>query len=133
MANICEVKKGTAAVARYINHPCCEKCEHVEAGELAVAVFTETDTFGPVDWCAVCQACLDASEEELSLDQCHDCHEKVPNKDMLQWRWYDFYAPQGDEPLYICRSCWGKTPHQSRMEQDHLSLLEEEAQARARW
>ena len=37
---------------------------------------------------------------------------------MRQWRWYDFYAPQGDEPLEICKCCWEAPKHQERMLRD---------------
>lgn len=117
MANICTIVTGSG-MDRYLGDDRCEKCKHVMAGEPAVAVHTETDTFGPVGWMAVCQACHTESQESLSFDPCHDCKQKVPEKDLRQWRWYDFYAPQGDEPLYICGKCWGEPRHQKRIARD---------------
>jgi hypothetical protein len=45
-------------VARMVAHDSCDKCEHVEVNpSLAVKVYTETDSFGPVGWYAVCKEC----------------------------------------------------------------------------
>jgi len=125
MANVCSVITASHSVMTYLKDERCERCEHVHAGEAVVAVHTETDTFGPVNWMAVCQACHDESQNSIALDPCHDCGEKIPEKDMRQWKWFDFYAPQGDEPLYVCIVCWDMKKHQDRMNQDDRDRDEE--------
>jgi hypothetical protein len=58
----------------------------------------------------------------------------VLEKDMHQWKWYDFYAPSGEEPYQICRGCWDKPKHQQRMKEDERDAQEEdERYAHLRW
>jgi hypothetical protein len=45
---------------------------------------------------------------------------------ITEWRWYDFYAAQGDEPYYICSLCWELPKHQTRMSNDRYNRQQEE-------
>lgn len=101
---------------------CDDVCEHVEKDHsLAVSFTQENDSFGIVDRYVMCRACSDAQakalEEEIVC--CHDCNEHKPAKETTQWRWYDFYAPQGDEALVICDECWKQPKHIERMRKDN--------------
>lgn len=125
MANVCQTIRAPDRVLQCLSHDSCEKCEHVESGATAVAVHTETDSFGPVMWLAVCQPCLDKDMNELFDFPCIDCKEKKKVSEMRQWRWYDFYAAQGDEPLNVCDPCWNKPKHVSRKQRDHDFEYEE--------
>ena len=49
---------------------------------------------------------------------CDDCKQARARKDTIEWRWYDFYAPQGDEPLVICTECQSKPKHVKRVAKD---------------
>lgn len=101
-------------------------CDHVMADpSLAVRAVAECDSFGSDDPYIMCQACADASEEVMVV--CHDCHREVPQKNTVEWRWYDFYAPQGDEPLTICNECLEKDRHKRRVQQDEDDRKEEES------
>lgn len=98
-----------------------EPCEHVESdSSLAYAVTGETDSFGPVTRFVLCRKCNDALQQEEAAEEvvCHDCKIPLKRGDSLEWRWYDFYAPQGDEPLVLCRECWGSPRHKARRERD---------------
>ena len=94
-------------------------CEHVKAGDSA-HVNQERDSFGIVGQAVLCDACHEAAEvaEGEETDFCYDCGKEYKIKDVIYWRWYDFYAPQGDDPLCICRDCWSKDKHQRRMAKD---------------
>ena len=94
-------------------------CEHVKAGDSA-HVNQERDSFGIVGQAVLCDACHEAAEaaEGEETDFCYDCGQEKKIKDVIYWRWYDFYAPQGDDPLCICRDCWSKDKHQRRMAKD---------------
>lgn len=96
-------------------------CEHVENDiNLAHALRREMDSFGPVSSFVYCKACDEAIEEGEGNEErhCHDCKQPVKKKDGVEWRWYDFYAPQGDEPLFVCNGCRDKEPHQNRVRRD---------------
>lgn len=96
-------------------------CEHVET-DASVASHNrkEMDSFGPVATYVCCEACNAAAEEHEGeeLVTCHDCGQEVKTKDALKWKWYDFYAPSGDEPLDICKACWVKEKHVERRRKD---------------
>jgi hypothetical protein len=95
-------------------------CSHVEVGETPYAVFKEDDSFGPVGRYAVCEDCYkeEKAKEEEELVTCDDCKKKHPRKDVMSWRWYDFYAAQGDEPFEICNECWDLPKHSVRRADD---------------
>lgn len=42
----------------------------------------------------------------------------VKRKDGAEWRWYDFYAPQGDEAPFICFACRALPKHLARVARD---------------
>jgi len=108
-------------VAKMVENPCCDLCEHVEADHsLAVKVYTETDSFGPVGWYAVCWSCMeqhDKAEDEREV-KCHDCGKYVPKKQTMEWKSWDFYAAQGDEPIVVCNTCRCAEKHKDRVAQD---------------
>lgn len=102
-------------------------CEHVEKDpSLLFAISTENDSFGCESYC-LCKVCDDAveAEEGEKLQVCHDCHKSVKTKDGFEWKWYDFYAPQGDEPLFICNECRTKERHRNRVSKDREDYEEE--------
>lgn len=105
-----------------------DRCDHVAANVETTRFVTEqTDSFGLLDRAVLCLAC---GHEELarrseSLIRCHDCKRDLPERQVYQWTWYDFYAAQGDEPLPICRDCWGKPPHVARRRRDAAERREE--------
>lgn len=112
-----------------LDHPCSEHCKHILEGQAqAYACFCEDDSFGPLTRYITCQSCHDEAKQEHAeqTTHCNDCKKEVKNTDMRQWRWYDFYAAQGDEPLDICISCWQEPKHQERIRQDKLDAAEEE-------
>lgn len=95
-------------------------CEHLEEGDVAYRVSYENDGLGEPESYAMCKACSDAAnkaEDEIE-DYCHDCGGLHKMGDMIEWKWYDFHAPQGDEPLLICKSCKGKEKHRARVEKN---------------
>lgn len=96
-------------------------CEHVEQDPTLAAFYSqENDSFGIVGRYVMCREChteqQKALEEELKC--CHDCGKQKPAKFTREWRWYDFYAPQGDEALVICDACWKQPKHTRRMAED---------------
>lgn len=96
-------------------------CGHVQGDiTLAYVMHSEKDSFGPVSTHVVCKECNAAAEEEEDNEECtcRDCKQTIKKKDGIEWKCYDFYAPQGDEPLFICNVCRPKQPHQSRVARD---------------
>ncbi|BAQ02689.1 hypothetical protein AVU38_gp161 [Ralstonia phage RSL2] len=96
-------------------------CEHVEADvNLATVIRREMDSFGPVSSFVCCKACDEKADEEEGNEECHcaDCKLTVKKKDGFEWRWYDFYAAQGDEPLFICNACKELDKHKARVARD---------------
>lgn len=114
----------------WTHDPQGEPCEHVAAGEEGVALLKEDDSFGPVLRVVVCCACLDEADraEAERVDTCDDCHALKPMSEIQEWRWYDFYAPQGDEPLLICDACRELPKHQERVRRDRAEREEEARQ-----
>lgn len=103
-------------------------CEHVEQDpSVAVACMRENDSFGPVSTYVCCQACLDKAEEAEGEEEvvCDDCQKTVKKKNSYEWKWYDFYAAQGDEPLVICDDCRKAPKHQARIKKDREDCEEE--------
>ena len=104
-------------------------CEHVEKDQgLAYASFNEDDSFGPVCRHVVCKPCYEKEleQEREEMVTCYDCHQKVKAGDTIQWKWYDFYAPQGDEALTICSLCQEKEKHKTRVAQDRADAEAED-------
>lgn len=102
-------------------------CEHVQTDpSLLYKVSYENDSFGREGYC-MCQACSEqAHEEEMNQDVvCRDCDKTVKKKDTIDWKWYDFHAPQGDEPLTICNTCKSATKHQERVARDKFEYEQE--------
>lgn len=96
-------------------------CEHAQADlNLAQVLRREMDSFGVVSSFVCCNECDKKCEEHegQQSEVCHDCSKTVLMKDAISWKWYDFYAPQGDEPLIICKECKGKEKHQERVKKD---------------
>lgn len=96
-------------------------CEHVEADiNLATIIRREMDSFGPVSSFVCCKACDEKATEEEDNEDCHcaDCKLTVKKKDGFEWRWYDFYAAQGDTPLFICNKCKELDRHKARVARD---------------
>lgn len=105
-------------------------CEHCEA-DISKADYLrkENDSFGTVSsWvcCSECDTKADEAEDEEE-EVCFDCKKTVKMKDAVEWRWYDFYAPQGDEPLIICNECRTKEKHLDRVRKDREDYEEEMA------
>ncbi len=108
----------------WLKHSGGDRCEHVEQNSaLAFAVLCEDDSFGPVLRNVVCEACF-ADVEEAEKHRrciCQDCRKSVPKAETREWRWFDFYAAQGDEPLVLCLGCWEAPKHLERMAEDRNS------------
>lgn len=104
-------------------------CKHVSLKKLnkGVGFFFERDSFGYVFVEIVCEKCRDQGLEEIANSRvlCGDCGMEHPRKETKQWRWYDFYAPQGDEPRIICNTCWELPKHVNRMANDKLDYEHE--------
>lgn len=108
-------------------------CEHVEADmSKCSVVVTEMDSFGKVGEMALCEECMKKIQEEEGREEvyCCDCKQTVLKSASQEWRWYDFYAPQGDEPLIVCKECSQKLPHLNRVAQDRFDYEEEMASYR---
>jgi len=87
----------------------------------------EDDSFGPVGRFVMCEPCYKAKhDEDEEMTFCHDCKKTEKAKETIKWRWYDFYAEQGDEALVICRECWKAPRHQDRMANDRAERDEED-------
>lgn len=96
-------------------------CEHVVQDiKLAYVMHRENDSFGPVSSYVCCQACDEAIKAREGEEEhvCHDCKKTVKSKDGSFWKWYDFYAAQGDVPLFICNCCIGLPTHKARVARD---------------
>lgn len=108
-----------------------DPCEHLQEGDKAHVVHREMDSFGPVGEIALCEECENKrieekkASEEIETEFCFDCNAEKVLKEMREWRPYDFYAPQGDEPLNICEECWEKPKHQKRVALDAANELKE--------
>jgi hypothetical protein len=97
-------------------------CEHVEADiNLAYACHRENDSFGTVGSWVCCKACHEqaANADGEKTEVCRDCKTVTKRKDGFFWRWYDFYAAQGDVPIFICDGCRDKPTHQARVRRDN--------------
>ena len=96
-----------------------EVCEHVKVGD-TVHFIGEQDSFGPVTRYYSCTNCKSEAERQrdAELVVCDDCGKDVPRGETIEWKWYDFYAPQGDEPLMVCSECRTKPEHLNRVARD---------------
>ena len=97
-----------------------DHCEHVKVGERAYRAVYESDCCGTVGVYACCKECsenLDKQEDE-ELVTCDDCGQEFQRKDTSEWKPYDFYAPQGDEPMIICKACRVADKHLARCRKD---------------
>lgn len=56
---------------------------------------------------------------------CYDCKQPKFKYQVTEWKWYDFYAPQGDEPLVICDTCWDAPKHKERRRKDQADYNRE--------
>lgn len=63
--------------------------------------------------------------DDYETEVCHDCKKPFFKKDGIEWKWYDFYAAQGDEPLSICNQCRKGETHRHRVERDRVDYEEE--------
>ena len=101
-----------------------DRWEHVQADpSTAYCTLGENDSFGPVDRYVVCRACAKSAREQEAAEQvrCRDCGGRHARRDGIAWRWYDFYAEQGDEPLQICNGCATQPKHQARVARDRAA------------
>lgn len=101
-------------------------CEHVEVGKPGILV-GEQDSFGPVTRFLECPECRKASreQEDEELERCADCGKDYPRKEVVMWKWYDFYAASGDEPLCVCDGCRVKIKHRLRCWRDDRDYADE--------
>ena len=101
-------------------------CDHIELGKPAHMV-GEQDSFGPVTRFLECVECHEAAIKQQNEEEvhCYDCRKMVKQGNTIRWRWYDFYAPQGDEPLIICLDCTKLPTHQQRVAKDRADMLAE--------
>lgn len=102
-------------------------CEHVEANSaLLHMVAYENDSCGREGMClcAPCSAQAQA-QKDAELVTCNDCKQEFKTVDTISWKWYDFYAAQGDEPVCVCKECRGKPAHQRRVQVDRANELDE--------
>lgn len=104
-------------------------CEHAtEKGlDQAVGYFYESDSFGYVAVFICCETCREASQqqEDAELVCCADCKKEVPQGQTIAWKWYDFYAAQGDEPIIVCKECRVADTHRARVAKDDAEYAEE--------
>jgi hypothetical protein len=104
-------------------------CEHVEADPSVMAVVAyENDSFGREGYC-MCEACdtaADAEEGEREVT-CTDCKGTFKQKETREWRWYDFYAAQGDEPYVLCEACRKAEKHLARVRKDQADYEKEQS------
>lgn len=93
----------------------------------AYGILKEDDSFGPVVRYVVCKACWEKAKQEQEEQKvhCNDCGQEKMAKDTISWKWYDFYAPQGDEPLTICTDCMVLPKHKQRVEKDNKDRRDE--------
>lgn len=108
---------------------CSDYCPHVSHKKLkhAVGYFYERDSCGPVAQYIVCESCRVKCQEQEDNQEvvCHDCKQTVLVKNSIEWKWYDFYAPQGDEPIIICNDCRKLQKHIDRVAKDTRDYNEE--------
>lgn len=97
-----------------------ECCDHVlENPTVLYEDQMECDSFGSEHY-GVCEVCAKKAEDAYYDEEvvCDDCKQVFPRKETREWRWYDFYAPQGDEPLIVCEKCRHAEKHLTRVRRD---------------
>ena len=118
--NITGIKKrfsSTTQLEFEDNSSCC----HIDENSLnkIVGYAYERDSFGEEKY-FMCQSCFDeylkSDNEELVI--CHDCGKEVQKQNTISWKWYDYYEPEGLEPLIICTECQNKEKHIKRVADD---------------
>lgn len=87
----------------------------------------ETDSFGPLVRYLRCDYCQARSEEEhdAELVICDDCGGEFPRSETIAWKWWDFYAQQGDEPVIVCKCCRKAPKHIDRVRRNREDELYE--------
>lgn len=117
------------AIQRALSDTRSDMCTHVEAlRTTAYVVLMEDDSFGPVGREVVCKECFDKAEdiEANRSVTCCDCDGVYLKKDTIEWRWWDFYAPQGDEAMTLCMPCLKAPKHLKRCKRDREERKAEE-------
>ena len=104
-----------------------DHCEHLSVGVKAYRAVYENDCCGTVGVYACCKECSDAldKQEDEELVTCDDCGGEFQRKDTHEWKPYDFYAPQGDEPMIICKTCRTADKHLARVRKDRADYQAE--------
>lgn len=105
-----------------------DMCEHVEADHSKAAYWgAENDSFGLVGKYVYCAECWAKEQEREGEEEvfCNDCRQTKLKKDTFEWKWYDFYRPQGDVPLCICNECKDKEKHKQRVANDDANYRAE--------
>lgn len=102
-------------------------CEHVEKDSSKLYMISaENDPWGREDY-GICEECANKLKETEDNEQvcCSDCKKMFPRKETITWKWYDFYAAQGDVPLTICNTCRTAEKHQTRVANDRADYMHE--------
>lgn len=104
-----------------------DHCEHVTVGAKAYRAVYENDCCGTVGVYACCKECSEAldKQEDEEIVTCDDCGGEFARKDTHEWKPYDFYAPQGDEPMVICGTCRLAEKHLARVRKDRADYQAE--------
>lgn len=61
--------------------------------------------------------------------QCDQCAQSVPRYLTREWKWYDFYPAQGDEPMVLCNECNSSDEHRERRARDEADRRAEFGEA----
>lgn len=104
-----------------------DMCDHLSVGMVAPYWLGEQDSFGPVVRYGMCKEC-NIEHQKVSAEEtehCTDCGNEFKVSEGITWRWYDFYAPQGDEPLHICNECTKAEKHKNRIDRDIRNMESE--------
>lgn len=104
-----------------------DHCEHLSVGVKAYRAVYENDCCGTVGVYACCKECSEAldKQEDEEIVACDDCGGEFARKDTHVWKPYDFYAPQGDEPMVICGTCRLAEKHLARVRKDRADYQAE--------
>lgn len=95
-------------------------CEHVtDDPSKGHVVHYENDYWGREGF-VMCEVCEEAKEIEMDNEEvcCYDCKGVFQRKDTVEWKWYDFYPAQGDEPIVVCKHCRILPKHLERVRKD---------------